>query len=36
MRVDLKTTFYDDDLDGYNVVGEIPGTDPALAAEVVR
>jgi Zn-dependent M28 family amino/carboxypeptidase len=29
----VKTTFYDDDLNGYNVVAEIPGTD--LANEVV-
>jgi len=35
MRVDLKTTFYDDDLEGYNVVGEIQGTDPAVADELV-
>jgi hypothetical protein len=33
VSVDVKTTFYDDDLDGYNVLAEIPGTD--LADEVV-
>ncbi len=35
LRVDAKTTFYDDDLQGYDIVGEIPGTDPALANELV-
>lgn len=35
MRVDLKTTFYDDDTKGYDVVAEIPGTDPQLADELV-
>ena len=35
MSVDVKATFYDDDLQGYNVVGEIPGTDPALKDELV-
>ena len=33
LSVDVKTTFYDEDLDGYNVVAEIPGSD--LANEVV-
>jgi carboxypeptidase Q len=33
MDVDVRTTFYDDDLQGYNVVAELPGTD--LAHEVV-
>ena len=33
LAVDVKTTFYEDDLQGYNVVAEIPGTD--LASEVV-
>jgi hypothetical protein len=32
---DVKTKFYGDDLNGYNVIGEIPGTDPALKDEVV-
>lgn len=35
MEADVKTTFYKDDLQGYNVVGEIPGTDPALKDEWV-
>jgi hypothetical protein len=33
LSVDVKTTFYEDDLTGYNVVAEIPGSD--LAHEVV-
>lgn len=33
LDVDVQTTFYDDDLQGYNVVAELPGTD--LANEVV-
>jgi len=33
VAVDVKTTFYEDDLNGYNVVAEIPGTD--LADEIV-
>ncbi len=35
MEADVKTTFYDKDLKGYNVVGEIPGTDPVLKDEIV-
>lgn len=35
METDVKTTFYDSDLKGYNVVGEIPGTDPVLKDEIV-
>ncbi|MHC4846652.1 MAG: M20/M25/M40 family metallo-hydrolase [Planctomycetota bacterium] len=35
MNVDVRTTFYDDDLQGYNVVAEIPGTDRFLRDEVV-
>jgi carboxypeptidase Q len=35
MEVDLRTTYYDDDLMDYNVVGEIPGTDPRLREEIV-
>lgn len=27
MEVEVRTTFYEDDLNAYNVVGEIPGTD---------
>ncbi len=33
MTVDLETKFYDDDLQGYNTIAEIPGTD--LKDEVV-
>jgi len=33
VRVDVRTTFHEEDLRGYNVVAEIPGTD--LAHEVV-
>jgi hypothetical protein len=32
---DVKTKFYSDDLQGYNVIAEIPGTDPTLKDEVV-
>ena len=32
---DVKTKFYNDDLNGYNVIAEIPGTDPSLKDEVV-
>jgi hypothetical protein len=35
LETDIKTTFYGDDLTSYNVVGEIPGTDPTLKAEIV-
>ncbi len=35
MEADVKTTFYDEDLKSYNVVGEIPGTDPVLKDEIV-
>lgn len=37
VTVDLQsdTKLYDNDLRGHNVVGEIPGTDPTLKAEVV-
>jgi carboxypeptidase Q len=31
----VKTKFHTKDLQGYNVVGEIPGTDPALKDEIV-
>lgn len=30
MEANVKTTFYPNDIKGYNVVAEIPGTDPAL------
>jgi hypothetical protein len=35
MDVDVKTKFQTKDLKGYNVIAEIPGTDPALKDEVV-
>ena len=35
MEADVKTTFYDTDLKGYDVIGEIPGTDPVLKDEIV-
>jgi len=35
LEMDVQTTFYDKDLTGYNVVAEIPGTDPTLKSEVV-
>lgn len=35
LDVDVKTEFQTKDLQGYNVIAEIPGTDPALKDEVV-
>jgi carboxypeptidase Q len=35
MDVDVKTSFQTKDLNGYNVIAEIPGTDPKLKDEVV-
>ncbi|MDA9554708.1 M20/M25/M40 family metallo-hydrolase [Pelobium sp.] len=35
LEADIKTKFFDKDLTGYNVIGEIPGTDPKLKNEVV-
>ena len=35
IEADIKTKFFDDDLKGYNVVAEIPGTDPTLKDELV-
>lgn len=35
LRVDLRTRYYEDDPRTYNVIAEIPGTDPALRDEVV-
>nr|MBC7613585.1 M20/M25/M40 family metallo-hydrolase [Pseudopedobacter sp.] len=34
-EADIKTKFFDKDLTGYNVIGEIPGSDPKLKDEVV-
>lgn len=35
IEADVKTRIYTDDTNAYNVVGEIPGTDPKLKDEVV-
>ncbi|MDQ6610473.1 MAG: M20/M25/M40 family metallo-hydrolase, partial [Bacteroidota bacterium] len=35
LEADVRTKFFDKDLKGYNVVAEIPGTDPKLKDEVV-
>lgn len=35
MTVDLAVEFQDQDLNGYNTIAEIPGTDPTLKEEVV-
>lgn len=35
MEADVKTKFYDKDIRGYNVLAEIPGTDPVLKDEIV-
>ena len=35
VEMDVSTHLLSDDTKGYNVVGEIPGTDPSLKAEVV-
>ena len=35
VEADVKTRFFDKDLKGYNVLAEIPGTDPMLKDEVV-
>ena len=35
VEADVKTKFYSDDLKGYNVVAEIPGTDPTLKEQLV-
>lgn len=35
VEADIKTSFYDKDPKGYNVIGEIPGTDPKLKDEIV-
>lgn len=35
MDVDVKTKFQTKDLQGYNVIAEIPGTDPQLKDEIV-
>ncbi len=35
VRVEVKSRYHADDTNGYNVLAEIPGTDPALAHEIV-
>lgn len=35
MLVDIQNKFYDDDLNSFNIVGEIPGSDKAKADELV-
>ena len=35
MLVDVENKFYDDDLNSFNIIGEIPGSDKAKADEVV-
>ena len=35
LEAEVRTRFFMDDLKGYNVIAEIPGTDPALKDEVV-
>ena len=35
LDVEVKTKFYTDDFKGYNVLAEIPGTDPTLKEELV-
>ncbi len=35
LEAEVKTSFYDKDPKGYNVIAEIPGTDPKLKSEIV-
>jgi hypothetical protein len=35
LRVNLQTKFYDQDKNSYNVLAELPGTDPTLKDEIV-
>lgn len=35
IQAELKTSFYDKDLQGHNIIAEIPGTDPKLKDQVV-
>ena len=35
MLLDIQNKFYDDDVNSFNIIGEIPGTDKAKADEVV-
>src|SRR5260370_19490750 len=35
LQLDIENKFYDDDLNSFNIIGEIPGTDKAKADEIV-
>lgn len=35
MEINVRNTFHDQDLNSFNVVGELPGTDPVLKDELV-
>ena len=35
LRIELRTRYYEDDLNTFNVLAEIPGTDPALRDQIV-
>jgi len=35
LQLDIENKFYDDDLNSFNIIGEIPGTDKTKADEVV-
>ena len=35
MEIDVKNTFYDGDKNSYNILADLPGSDPKLASEVV-
>ena len=35
MQLDIQNKFYDEDLNSFNIIGEIPGTDKAKSDEVV-
>src|SRR5260370_795811 len=35
LQLDIESKFYDDDLNSFNIIGEIPGTDKAKADEIV-
>ncbi len=35
IEIDAQVRFYDDNLNSFNIIGEIPGTDPAVKDEVV-
>ncbi len=35
LRVELRTRYFEDDRNSYNVITEIPGTDPALRDQIV-